>query len=244
MWVGAAGRGDRHSLGALCPSVSMVSGAGDHNTGDTLRRDPAWETAFTLVAPAPAAPWTPSFPRVMEAAMTPRKDNFPEPNRRRRARLEVKNPDAAGIDVGAEAMALPEGCEGGGSDREALAAVGGIGERIAFEGGIEEAVDEEFALVRRRVLEEGAGVVGGGDGAGEVEVDAAQELRVGGERRGALGEIALGRGQRLVDALVQRRFAAGRGGGEEQHEAPNGPCPGKETRRLHAARLAVRRRLR
>ena len=35
--------------------------------------------------------------------MTPRKDNFPEPNRRRRARLEVKNPDAAGIDVGAEA---------------------------------------------------------------------------------------------------------------------------------------------
>src|SRR5438132_923384 len=103
MWVGAAGRGDRHSLGALCPSVSMVSGAGDHNTGDTLRRDPAWETAFTLVAPAPAAPWTPSFPRVMEAAMTPRKDNFPEPNRRRRARLEVKNPDAAGIDVGAEA---------------------------------------------------------------------------------------------------------------------------------------------
>jgi transposase len=40
----------------------------------------------------------------MEAAMTPHKDNFPEPNRRpRRARLEVKNPDAAGIDVGATA---------------------------------------------------------------------------------------------------------------------------------------------
>jgi hypothetical protein len=40
----------------------------------------------------------------MEAAMTPRKDNFPKPHpRRRRARLEVKNPDAAGIDVGATA---------------------------------------------------------------------------------------------------------------------------------------------
>jgi transposase len=39
----------------------------------------------------------------MEAAMTPRQDNFPEPHRRRRARLAVKNPDAAGIDVGAEA---------------------------------------------------------------------------------------------------------------------------------------------
>src|SRR5262249_15926084 len=104
MWVGVAGRGDRHSRGALCPSVSMVSGAGDHNTGDTLRRDPAWETAFALVAPAPTAPWTPSFPRVGEAAMTPRKANFPEPHRRRRrARPEVKNREAAGIDIGATA---------------------------------------------------------------------------------------------------------------------------------------------
>jgi transposase len=36
--------------------------------------------------------------------MTPRKDHFPEPHRRsRRVRLQVTNPDAAGIDVGADA---------------------------------------------------------------------------------------------------------------------------------------------
>jgi len=46
MSFGAAGRGDRLDLGASCPSVSMVPGAGDHSTSDTLRRDPVWETAF------------------------------------------------------------------------------------------------------------------------------------------------------------------------------------------------------
>lgn len=36
--------------------------------------------------------------------MTPRQDNFPHPQRRaRRARLQVTNPDAAGIDIGSEA---------------------------------------------------------------------------------------------------------------------------------------------
>src|SRR5262245_46965658 len=55
MYCGAAGRGDRLDLGASCPSVSMVPGVSDHNTGDTLRRDPAWETASVPVAPAPAA---------------------------------------------------------------------------------------------------------------------------------------------------------------------------------------------
>src|SRR5262249_3568153 len=100
----AAGRGDRRDLGASCPSVSMVPGAGDHRTGDTLRRDPVWETAATFVAPAPAAPLTIPFPLMVEAAMTPRKDNFPHPYpRRRRATLHVTNPDAAGIDVGADA---------------------------------------------------------------------------------------------------------------------------------------------
>jgi len=65
--------------------------------------------------------------------MTPRKDNFPEPHRRsRRARLEVKNPDAAGIDVGATAhwvcvpadrQANPVACFGTcTADLEALAA--------------------------------------------------------------------------------------------------------------------------
>jgi transposase len=103
MFFRAAGRGDRQDLGALCPSVSMVPGAGDHNTGDTLRRDPAWETACTPVAPAPAASWDIPFPRFVEAAMTPRLDNFPHPQPRlRRLRLQVTNPGAAGIDVGAE----------------------------------------------------------------------------------------------------------------------------------------------
>src|SRR5215468_8853638 len=39
---------------------------------------------------------------MVEAAMTPRQDNFPHPHRRRRE-LPVTNPDAAGIDVGADA---------------------------------------------------------------------------------------------------------------------------------------------
>src|SRR5262245_29419555 len=106
----AAGRGDRQDLGASCPSVSMVPGAGDHNTGDTLCRDPAWETASNPVAPAPAAPWHIPFALLVEAAMTPRQDNFPHPYPRpRRRTLKVTNPDAAGIDVGADAhwVAVP-----------------------------------------------------------------------------------------------------------------------------------------
>src|SRR5262249_33428572 len=69
------------------------------------RRDPVWETALPLVAPAPAAPLDPPLLFLMEAAMTPRGDNFPHPvpRRRRREALRVTNPDAAGIDVGAEA---------------------------------------------------------------------------------------------------------------------------------------------
>jgi transposase len=104
MSLRAAGRGDRPDLGALCPSVSMVPGAGDHNTSDTLCRDPAWETAVTVVAPAPVAPLDIPFSLMVEAAMTPRKDNFPQPTpRRRRVTLQVTNADAAGIDVGADA---------------------------------------------------------------------------------------------------------------------------------------------
>src|SRR5207249_869034 len=40
MSLGTAGRRDRRDLGASCPSVSMVPGASDRNTGDTLCRDP------------------------------------------------------------------------------------------------------------------------------------------------------------------------------------------------------------
>jgi hypothetical protein len=100
MFVGVVGRGDRQDLGALCPSVSMVPGADDHNTGDTLRRDPVWETVFRPVAPAPAAPVDNPFSFGVEAAMTRCKDNFPY-SQRRRVTLQVTNPDAAGIDVGA-----------------------------------------------------------------------------------------------------------------------------------------------
>src|SRR5262245_496981 len=98
MCLRAAGRGDRQDLGASGPSVSMVPGAGDHNTGDTRRRDPAWETACTPVAPAPAVPVDIPFPVPVEATMRPRKDNFPHPcPRPRRRRLRLTNPDAAGI---------------------------------------------------------------------------------------------------------------------------------------------------
>src|SRR5687768_3013712 len=79
MSLRAAGRGDRQDLGASCPSVSMVPGAGDHNTGDTLRRDPPWATASTSVAPAPAAPLDIPCPHPVEAAMTPRREHFPHP---------------------------------------------------------------------------------------------------------------------------------------------------------------------
>src|SRR5262249_20785743 len=100
----AAGRGDRQDLGASCPSVSMVPGAGDHNTGDTHRRDPAWETASTPVAPAPAALLDFSFSRPVGAPMPPRRAHPPPPPPRRgRGPLPVTNPDAAGVDVGAEA---------------------------------------------------------------------------------------------------------------------------------------------
>ena len=106
----SVGRGDRRNLGALCPSVSMVPGVGDHNTGDTLRRDPPGETASTPVAPAPTAPLDTPLPPPVEAVMTPRKDHFPHPTpRSRHLRLSVVNPDAAGIDIGAEAhwVAVP-----------------------------------------------------------------------------------------------------------------------------------------
>ena len=83
MFFKAAGRGDRGNLGASCPSVSLVPGAGDYSTGDTQRRDPVWETALPLVAPAPAAPLDIPFSSLVEAAVTPRKDNFPNPGRRR-----------------------------------------------------------------------------------------------------------------------------------------------------------------
>jgi len=104
MASGFAGRDDRGEYGALCPSVSMVSGAGDHSTSDALRRDPVWEIACTVVAPAPAAPRDNRFSLIAEAAMTPRRDSFVRSSeRRRRTHLQVTNPNAAGIDVGAEA---------------------------------------------------------------------------------------------------------------------------------------------
>ena len=62
MFFRAAGRGGRGDVGASCPSVSLVPGAGDYSTGDTLRRDPVWETALLLAAPAPAAPLDIPFP--------------------------------------------------------------------------------------------------------------------------------------------------------------------------------------
>ena len=49
------GRRDRPRIGALCPFVRLVSGVGDHITGDRPRPDPVWETACFSVTPAPTA---------------------------------------------------------------------------------------------------------------------------------------------------------------------------------------------
>jgi hypothetical protein len=49
------GRRDRPRIGALCPLVRLVSGVGDHITGDRPCPDPVWETANISVTPAPTA---------------------------------------------------------------------------------------------------------------------------------------------------------------------------------------------
>src|SRR3989441_2560109 len=49
------GRRDRPRIGAVCPFVRVVSGVGDHITGDRPRPDPVWETARFSVTPAPTA---------------------------------------------------------------------------------------------------------------------------------------------------------------------------------------------
>src|SRR5437016_11039706 len=46
---------DRPRIGAACPLVRLVSGGGDHITGDRPRPDPVWETAYYSVPPAPTA---------------------------------------------------------------------------------------------------------------------------------------------------------------------------------------------
>jgi len=46
------GRRDRPRIGAVCPFVRLVSGGGDHITGDRPRPDPVWETASFSVPPA------------------------------------------------------------------------------------------------------------------------------------------------------------------------------------------------
>src|SRR5438093_8358461 len=47
------GRRDRPRIGAVCPLVRLVSGGGDHITGDRLRPAPVWETACGFIPPAP-----------------------------------------------------------------------------------------------------------------------------------------------------------------------------------------------
>src|SRR5438132_9185625 len=50
---GAAGRGDRLVIGALCPYVRLVPGVCDYITGDRHRPDPVWETAGISPLPRP-----------------------------------------------------------------------------------------------------------------------------------------------------------------------------------------------
>ena len=83
----------------------------------------------------------------------------------------------------------------------------------------EQAVDEAGTPIRGRILEEGAGLGRGGDGAREIEGDPAQEFGVGGGRGGVLVEVLLTGGDRPVDALVQRHRLGEAGsseGGQEQ----------------------------
>src|SRR5439155_22417725 len=49
------GRRDRPRRGAVCPFGRLVSGGGDHITGDRPRPDPVWEPAGFSVPPAPTA---------------------------------------------------------------------------------------------------------------------------------------------------------------------------------------------
>jgi hypothetical protein len=48
----APSRGDRMRIGASCPFVRLIPGAGDHLTGARPCPDPVWETASVPVAPA------------------------------------------------------------------------------------------------------------------------------------------------------------------------------------------------
>ena len=57
-------------------------------------------------------------------------------------------------------------------------------ELVGVGGRAEQLVDEPLALVRRSVLEKTLGLLGGRDAAGEIEIDAAKELGVGGAGRG------------------------------------------------------------
>src|SRR6266700_2141298 len=58
---------------------------------------------------------------------------------------------------------------------------------------VDKLVDDGVALTRSGVGEERADIVGGGNPAGQIEIDAAQKLRVGGEP---------GRGNLLLDELA------------------------------------------
>ena len=104
------GRRDRPRIGAVCPFVRLVSGGGDHITGDRPRPDPVWETACCCIPPAPTA-FLHTFLARVETTMTPSKDAFPEPCPpaptvpqpsvlRPSSSLQLYNPHAAGIDIG------------------------------------------------------------------------------------------------------------------------------------------------
>src|SRR5438128_5006991 len=72
------GRRDRPRIGAVCPFVRLVSGGGDHITGDRLRPDPVWETACCFIPPAPMVLFRVCV-FTSGGRMTPSKDAFPEP---------------------------------------------------------------------------------------------------------------------------------------------------------------------
>jgi hypothetical protein len=63
--------------------------------------------------------------------------------------------------------------------------------------------DQALAFVRRRLVEEGAGLGHGGNAPGQVEIDAPQKFGVVGQWRGFHFGRAPARGQVLVDSSCQ-----------------------------------------
>jgi hypothetical protein len=119
-------------------------------------------------------------------------------------------PAQPGVQVGQQSAALKVG---GGLGRQQLEPE--VGEVAGVGRAVQQFVDGAFALVGSTVGEEAAHVADGGDAAGDVQVQAAQEGGVVGRRGRLHALLGPAGGDQLVDALRQALGggAAGRRGG-------------------------------